>query len=146
LTQVGFGVRRWNRSGGPLHDALRDAEIVVNALPLTPHTRGLLDADAFACMPRGAYLINVARGAHVVEPDLIAAVRGGQLAGAALDVQDREPLPTDDALWAVPGITITPHIAAQPSARTIAAQFVAGRRRLLAGELPANLVDRARGY
>ena len=71
-------------------------------------------------MPRGGYVINVARGAHVVEPDLVDAVRSGHLSGAALDVQRREPLPADDPLWSVPGITITPHIAAQSSTETIA--------------------------
>ena len=62
-------------------------------------------------MPRGSYLINIARGAHVVEADLIEAVRSGHLAGAALDVQCHEPMPADDPLWEVPGITVTPHIA-----------------------------------
>jgi glyoxylate/hydroxypyruvate reductase len=146
LAEVGFSVRGWNRSSGPLHEALRESDIVVCALPLTPQTRGILDAAAFAQMPRGSYLINVARGAHVVEPDLMAAVRSGHLAGAALDVQGHEPLPADDPLWNVPGITVTPHIAAQPSPRTIAAQFVAGWRRVMNGQPPANVVDRARGY
>jgi phosphoglycerate dehydrogenase-like enzyme len=97
-------------------------------------------------MPRGSYLINIARGAHVVEPDLIAAVTSGHLAGAALDVQRNEPMSSDDPLWAVPGITITPHIAAQSSPETIAAQFVAGLRCVQRGETPPQVVDRARGY
>ena len=97
-------------------------------------------------MPRGAYLINVARGAHVVEPDLIAAVRSGHLSGAALDVQRHEPLPADDPLWTVPGITITPHIAAQPSTDTVAEQFVASARAFARGDPLPNEVDRARGY
>jgi len=120
--------------------------VVINALPLTPATEGLLNAAAFAAMPRGAYFVNIARGGHVVEPDLIAAVRSGHLAGAALDVQGREPLPADDPLWIVPGITITPHIAAQPSNKRVAEQFVAGLRCLRRGEPLPNLVDRARGY
>ena len=97
-------------------------------------------------MPTGSYLINIARGAHVVEPDLIEAVRAGHLAGAALDVQRREPMLATDPRWSVPGITITPHIAAQSSAQTIAAQFVAGLDCLRRGEPPPRLVDRARGY
>ena len=129
-----------------LAQALAAAEIVVCALPLTPQTEGLLDARAFASMPRGAYLINVARGAHVVEADLIAAVRSGHLAGAALDVQRHEPMAADDPLWSVPGITITPHIAAQSSTEVIAAQFVASLRGRERGERVANEVDRERRY
>lgn len=147
LERVGFVVHGWNRSAGArLDDVLAASPIVVCALPLTAATEGLLDARAFAQMPRGAYLINVARGAHVVEPDLIAAVRSGQLSGACLDVQRREPLPADDPLWSVPGITITPHIAAQSSTETIADQFVAALRALGKGEPLPNEVDRSRGY
>jgi glyoxylate/hydroxypyruvate reductase A len=147
LGVVGFEVRGWSRrAGGTFEGLLSTSDIVVCALPLTAQTDGLLDARAFARMPRGSYLINVARGAHVVEPDLIAAVRSGQLAGAALDVQRREPMASDDPLWDVPGITITPHIAAQSSAETIAEQFVAGLRRVERGEPPPQQVDRTRGY
>lgn len=146
LQALGFVVRGWHRDGTPLADALRDAAIVVNTLPLTPQTAGLLDASAFAAMPRGAYLVNMARGGHVVEADLIAAVRSGQLAGAALDVQAHEPLPPDDPLWDVPGIAITPHIAAQPDHATVASQFADNLQRLQQGQPLLNLVDRARGY
>jgi phosphoglycerate dehydrogenase-like enzyme len=146
LERVGFKVRGWNRRSEPLAQVLRDSAIVVCALPLTAETTGILDAPAFAQMPRGSYLINIARGAHVVEPDLIAAVRSGQLAGAALDVQANEPMPADDPLWDVPGISITPHIAAQSSPRTIAVQFLAGLRSIERGETPPNTVNRSRGY
>jgi phosphoglycerate dehydrogenase-like enzyme len=147
LGQVGFVVRGWSRrSAEPLADVLATSEIVVCALPLTPETVGILDARAFAQMPRGSCLINIARGAHVVEADLIEAVTRGHLAGAALDVQCREPMPPDDPLWEVPGITITPHIAAQSSPQTIAAQFVAGLRCLERGAMPPQTIDRVRGY
>ena len=147
LARCGLVVRGWNRRSPQSFEALLAAsEIVVCALPLTTETEGLLDARAFAAMPRGAYVINVARGQHVVEADLIAAVRSGHLSGAALDVQRREPLPPDDPLWSVPGITITPHIAAQPSTETVADQFVASVRALERGEPMLNEVDRARGY
>lgn len=147
LQAVGFQVTGWSRSAAvPLQSVLAASDIVVCALPLTPATDGLLNAHAFAQMPRGSYLINIARGAHVVEADLIAAVRAGQLAGAALDVQQHEPLPADDPLWDVPGITITPHIAAQSAPQAIAVQYVQGLHRLMRGEAPANLVDRRRGY
>ena len=147
LGAVGFDVRGWSRSsGGPLDALLQASDIVVCALPLTPQTDGLLDARAFGLMPAGSYLINIARGAHVVEADLIVAVRSGHLAGAALDVQRHEPMPADDPLWDVPAITITPHIAAQSSPETIAAQFVEGLRCVQRGDVPPQTVDRARGY
>jgi len=147
LERCGLVVRGWNRrSPEGLHALLAASELVVCALPLTSETEGILDAAAFAAMPRGAYVINVARGAHVVEADLIAAVRSGHLRGAALDVQRREPLPADDPLWTVPGIVITPHIAAQPSTETIADQFVASAHALERGEPLPNEIDRARGY
>jgi phosphoglycerate dehydrogenase-like enzyme len=147
LQAVGLQVTGYSRhSGQSLQAVLGGSDIVVCALPLTPQTEGLLNARALALMPRGSYLINIARGAHVVEADLIDAVRSGHLAGAALDVQRQEPLPADDPLWDVPGITITPHIAAQSSPHTIALQFVQGWRCLQRGEAPHNLVDRARGY
>lgn len=146
LRALGFPVDGWNRAAGPLHALLARSDIVVNTLPLTPATAGLLDADAFAAMPRGAYVINVARGGHLVEPDLIAAIASGHLAGAALDVQAEEPLPPAHPLWRTPGVLITPHIAAQSSLQTVAAQFVAGLRALLAGQPLPNPVDRTRGY
>ncbi len=147
LRAVGFAVQGYSRRGGATLEAVLGAsEIVVCALPLTSETHGVLNQRTLALMPRGGYLINIARGAHVVEPDLIEAVRSGHLAGAALDVQNHEPMRADDPLWEVPGITITPHIAAQSSAQTIAAQFVQGWRAVRRGQAPSNTVDRARGY
>jgi phosphoglycerate dehydrogenase-like enzyme len=146
LQALGFDVHGWQRHSGPLPAALVDAGFVINALPLTAQTAGLLDAAAFAAMPRGAYLVNIARGGHVVEADLIAAVRSGHLAGAALDVQAVEPMTDDDPLWTVPGITITPHIAAQSSPHTVAGQFLDGLRCLSDGLPLPNPVDRQRGY
>jgi glyoxylate/hydroxypyruvate reductase A len=146
LQALGFTVEGWHRTAGDLFGLLSRSDIVVVALPLTPETTGLLDARAFAAMRRGAFLINVARGGHVVEADLIAAVTSGQLSGAALDVQQREPLPADDPLWVTPGITITPHIAAQSSFATVARQFVDGLACLDTGRPLPNVVDRSRGY
>ena len=147
LEAVGFAVTGWNRrSASALHTVLGAAELLVCALPLTPETSGILDASAFAAMPPGGYLVNVARGAHVVEADLAHAVRSGHLAGAALDVQRHEPMPADDPLWDVPGITITPHIAAQSSLDVVAEQVVAAARAVAAGAEPPNAVDRSRGY
>ncbi len=147
LTAVGFEVRGWSRrTGGSLDNLLGTSDIVVCALPLTADTQGLLNARRLALMPTGGYVINIARGGHVVEADLIAAVRSGHLAGAALDVQQHEPMPADDPLWSVPGITITPHIAAQSSVATIAAQFVEGLRALQRGQALLRRVDRVAGY
>ena len=146
LGALGFAVTPWQRRSGPLAGLLAASDLVVNALPLTSTTEGLLDAAAFAAMPRGGYLINIARGGHVVEADLIAAVMSGQLAGAALDVQATEPMTDHDPLWAVPGVSITPHIAAQSSPATVAAQFVAGLRCLQQGAALPNPVDRSLGY
>ena len=147
LSAVGFEVTGWSRrSTRSLDDVLSRSDIVVCALPLTPQTQDILNARALALMPQGAYLINVARGGHVVEADLIAAVRSSHLSGAALDVQRREPMPADDALWDVPGITITPHIGAQSSVHTIAAQFEQGLAALQAGLPLPRLVDREVGY
>ena len=146
LGALGFAVTPWQRHSGPLAALLAASDIVVNALPLTSTTEGLLDAAAFAAMPRGGYLINIARGGHVVEADLIAAVLSGQLAGAALDVQATEPMTDSDPLWAVPGVSITPHIAAQSSPATVAAQFVAGLSCLQQGAALPNPVDRSLGY
>lgn len=147
LEAMGFAVRGWSRSqGGPLEEVLGAAQTVVCALPLTPATQGLLNAQRSTQMPQGAYLINIARGGHVVEADLIAAVRCGHLSGAALDVQQHETLPADDPMWSVEGITITPHTAAQSSLQTIAAQFVAGYRCLQRGEALPKLIDQDRGY
>jgi glyoxylate/hydroxypyruvate reductase len=147
LSAVGFEVTGWSRrSALSLNAVLSLSDTLVCALPLTPQTQGILNAQTLALLPRGAYFINVARGGHVVEDDLIAAVRSQHLSGAALDVQRREPMPADDALWDVPGITITPHIGAQSSVQTIAAQFGEGLAALQVGLPLPRLVNRAAGY
>lgn len=147
LAACGFDVQGWRRSQGrALHEALREAQIVVCALPLTPETTGLIDREALAAMPRGGALINIARGAHVVEDDLVAALRSGHLAFAALDVQVNEPLPPESPLWDAPNLVITPHIAAQSSVETIIAQFVEGLEALQAGRPLPRPVDRQLGY
>ncbi len=146
MQALGLQVSGWRRSSGDLHALLARSDIVVNALPLTPQTAGLLDAAAFAALPRGAYLVNIARGGHVVEADLIAAVQCGQLAGAALDVQAVEPMHPDDPLWQVPGISITPHIAGQSSPDLVVAQFLTSLARVRQGQAPLNPVDRSLGF
>jgi len=122
------------------------SDIVVCLLPLTSATRGILSADAFARMPRGAAIINGARGGHVVAADLIAALDRGQISAATLDVFEREPLPADDPLWRHPRITITPHAAAITLAETAAREIASNIRRLRRGEAMVGIVSRDREY
>jgi len=113
---------------------------------LTPETTGILDAAAFAALPEGAYVINLARGGHVVEDDLLAAIDRGHIAGATLDVFQTEPLPDGHPFWAHPKVHVTPHIAGLTNPRTSAAQVIENIRRVRSGEASLNLVDATRGY
>ncbi len=154
----GYRVRGWSArptwldgvdcvAGEEALDALlASAEIVVNLLPLTPATRGLFDARAFATMRPGASLVNLARGAHVVDADLIAALDAGQLRHAVLDVFHTEPLPAGHAFWSHPRVTVLPHAAALTDPRTAAAIAARNLRAWRAGQPIENRVDRVRGY
>jgi len=133
---------------GELDAALPGADVVVLALPLTPETTGCIAAPQLSLMERHAVLVNVARGAHVVTDDLIAALRDGTIAGAALDVTDPEPLPDGHPLWTAPNVLITPHTA---NTLEMVQASVAGRirenvRRFGAGEELIGLVDVGLGY
>ena len=97
-----------------LHHALADADLVVLALALTPDTRGIIDAAALEVMRDDAWLVNVARGQHIVTDDLVAALRNGVIGGAALDVTDPEPLPVGHPLWDLDNVLITPHVGNTP--------------------------------
>ncbi|MES2993085.1 MAG: glyoxylate/hydroxypyruvate reductase A [Pseudomonadota bacterium] len=146
LAEQGHPVTVWRRDAGPLDAALAKADAVVNLLPLTPQTHGLFDARMLAQMPRGASLLNFARGAHVVEADLLAALDSGHLRRAVLDVFATEPLPPAHPFWSHPAITVLPHIAAPTdplSAAVIAARNVEALRN---GQALQNVVDRTRGY
>jgi glyoxylate/hydroxypyruvate reductase A len=125
---------------------LTAADVVVNLLPLTPATHGLLDARLFAALPRGASIVNLARGAHVVDDDLLAALDSGQLGHAVLDVFHSEPLPIAHPYWQHPRVTVLPHVAALSDVRSAADVAVANLRALRDGEPLRHLVDRARGY
>ena len=124
------------------------ADIVVNATPLTPATTGLFDDRFFAKMKSGAYFINVGRGKSVVTDDLIDALNAGRLGGAALDVQDPEPLPPGHPLWSARNLIITPHISAGSDAQMERFWLVLREnlRRYTNGERMLNVVDIKRGY
>ena len=121
-------------------------DALVCLLPLTRETRGILNRRVFSSMKAGGCLINVARGAHLVTADLLAALDSGQLAHAYLDVFEKEPLPADDPLWHHPGVTLTPHIAALTEPRTALAKLVANIERVRLGQTPTDLVDFDAGY
>lgn len=158
LRDIGYRVRGWSRSAKraegiecfagdeALGAFLSACDVVVCMLPLTAQTEGLLRRDTFAMMKRGAYLINVARGGHVVEADLVAAIDEGRLSGATLDVQREEPMPAGHPFWSHPRIRITPHVATYTLARFCAAQVADNYRRLQRGEPLHNSVDLGRQY
>nr|WHS72354.1 glyoxylate/hydroxypyruvate reductase GhrA [Serratia marcescens] len=158
LTEFGFSVRCWSRSAKQIDgvqsfagEAQRGAfldgvKLLINLLPNTPETVGILNRELFAQLRPGAYLINIARGAHLVEADLLAALEQGQLAAATLDVFAREPLPQDHPFWRHPRVTITPHIAAITLPQQAMDQIAANIRALEVGHAPAGVVDRQRGY
>jgi glyoxylate/hydroxypyruvate reductase A len=155
----GYAVCGWRREAGEAVDGLRQAhgmqalpsllaqaDIVLNLLPLTPDTRGLVDRRFLAAMRPGASLVNLARGAHVVDEDLLAALDAGHLADAVLDVFATEPLPPDHRYWRHPRVTVLPHAAALTDPRTAAAVVAQNLRALAAGQPLQHLVQRGRGY
>ncbi|MEM9688677.1 MAG: D-2-hydroxyacid dehydrogenase [Pseudomonadota bacterium] len=130
-----------------LFELAAEADVVVNALPLTDKTRGLFDEDFFNAVKPGVIFVNVARGGSVVQEDLIAALKDGRVAGAGLDVTDPEPLPADHPLWQMDNVLITPHIAwAGADRQRIALLAVENLRRYIAGDRLLNVVDPSRGY
>lgn len=129
-------------------DVLGASDFVLLLLPLTPETENFMDARRFGAMRSSAFFLNFARGALVVDDDLVAAVRSKVIAGAVLDVFRQEPLPVGHPFWTTQGITVLPHIGGLHPARdeAVAQVFVANARSFLAGEPLATTVDRARGY
>ncbi len=162
LAGLGFAVAGWRRgtarpdagaAGVELYAGadglgpfLARTDVLVCLLPLTGETAGILDAGLFARLPRGAYVVNAARGGHQNEADLLAAVDSGRLSGAWLDVCREEPLPPSSPLWRHPRVVLTPHVAGQVTAETAAAQVAENLRRLRAGAPLREVVDPARGY
>jgi glyoxylate/hydroxypyruvate reductase A len=158
LRHFGFPVRGWSRSPKEadgvqcfagmdcLDGFLAGTRVLVSMLPLTPDTANLLDRRRLSKLPHGAYLVNVARGALVAEPDLLALVKSGHIAGATLDVFRHEPLPAPHPFWTEPRITITPHISAL-TMRGEAVRQIAHKIEALEQDQPVDdVVDRNRGY
>lgn len=155
---LGFPTAGWSRSAKSLpgietfHGAdgfakfLARTDILVDVLPLTRDTRGLLNAKAFARLPKGAYFINMARGGHVVDADLLAALDSGQLSGAVLDVFNAEPLPADHRYWTHPKVHVTPHIAGATNPRTASPGVIENIKRLRLGQPLVHTVNPKTGY
>ena len=158
LRAAGLRVLGVNRGGQPhphadetwavadLDRLLPRADILVLVVPLTAETHHLLDGRRLALLPRGAWLVNVGRGALVDEPALVEALRAGQVGRAALDVFEVEPLPIDSPLWGMEQVIVTPHVAGPDDLTSVCDIFAENYRRFRAGEPLLYRVDRARGY
>jgi len=158
LAHFDFPVNGWSRSAKALdgirtysgaegfHDFLAASRVLVNLLPLTPETQDIIGRDTLARLQPGGYVINVARGAHLVEEDLLAAIDSGHLAGATLDVFRTEPLPAGHPFWTHPKITATPHTSARTMREESIAQITRKMAALQRGEPVAGTVDPVRGY
>src|ERR1700756_3506523 len=158
LKSLGFPVAAWVRSPREkkevpifhgrdhLERFLGQTDIAVCLLPLTRETEGILCARTFAMMPRGAMVINVGRGKHVVPEDLIAALDSGQLSYAALDALRPEPLPPESPLWLHPKVTVMPHVARRPTVAQLVTEIAANIRSLRAGGRLLQEIDKAMGY
>ena len=158
LSQIGFATRGWSKSPKTIDGVetftgkegltpfLSGCEILVNMLPLTSATTGILNADLFAELPKGACVINCARGQHLVDDDLLAALDTGHIKQATLDVFHTEPLPSDHPFWTHPAITVTPHIASRIDAE-IGGSLIAENLKVFqaTGTCP-DVADAVRGY
>lgn len=158
LAAMGFVVRGWSRNikrldgidcrhgDAALPGFLDRLQVLVNMLPLTAATENMLNRSLFERLAPGAHVVNVARGAHLVEDDLLAALADGQLGGATLDVFRSEPLPAEHPFWREPRIALTPHVSALTERGESIRQIAAKIRALEKGETVTGVIDRTRGY
>ena len=158
LAQFDFPINGWSRSpkaiegvrafagADQFNDFLAASRVLVNLLPLTPDTTDVINKDTLARLQPGAYVINVARGAHLVDEDLLAAIDSGHVAGATLDVFRTEPLPAGHPFWKHPRITVTPHTSARTLRDESIAQIARKMVALERGEAVAGVVNPGRGY
>jgi glyoxylate/hydroxypyruvate reductase A len=158
LATFGFRLRGWNRSrrtmpgvesfagAEELPAFLRACDMLICLLPLTHQTQGILNADLFGALRPGAAVINVGRGGHLVQADLLAALDSGQLSRAVLDVTDPEPLPSGHPLWTHPRVFLTPHVASMTQPATAAPVLLENIRRAQRGEPLCDVIDRSQGY
>ena len=164
LVRFGFKVQGWSNSpksianvksfygkgeasdGKGLADFLASSEILVCLLPLTDETSGILNTSLFEQLPKNAFVINVARGGHLVDADLIQMLDSGHLSGAGLDVYHEEPLPISHPFWEHPKIHMTPHYASVSDPESVVPQIIQNYRRLQAGKPLMHEVSRDRGY
>ncbi len=157
LSNNGYSVTGWSKTEkqidgietfiyNQLNEFLDETNILVCMLPLTSETQGILNLDVFKKLKKPAYLINVGRGAHLIEEDLIYGIDTGALAGACLDVFEEEPLPSHHLFWNRPKIMITPHIGAVTDPKEAVAQIVENYKRTLSGMDLINQVDKKKGY
>ena len=158
LSNLGFPVSGWSRTpkniegvdclagADALNDFLSRTHILICMLPLTPLTDGILNRDTFDKLPDNAFVINVARGRHLIEKDLLAALDSGRLSGACLDVFTVEPLPTEHPFWNHPKIKVTPHISSLTFSKSVAPQIIENYRRSQSGQPLLNVVDPQNGY
>jgi glyoxylate/hydroxypyruvate reductase A len=158
LVRFEFPVNGWSRTPKSIdgvhgffgaeqfHEFLSKSRVLVNLLPLTDNTRDIMNRDSLSRLQSGGYVINVARGAHLVDEDLLALLDSGHLAGATLDVFRTEPLPPEHPFWRQPKITITPHTSARTLRETSIAQIAQKIKALRRGESVAGKVDPVQGY
>jgi glyoxylate/hydroxypyruvate reductase len=158
FAMLGFPTMGWSRTAKNLPGVetfhgreslskfLGQTNILVNVLPLTRETRGIMNKTLFAALPKGCFIVNMGRGAHVVDEDLLAALDSGHIAGAALDVFNTEPLAADHPYWTHPKVHITPHMAGYTNPRTASPGVIENIKRLRSGQPLINTVDPKTGY